>query len=537
MAPLDLYIINAEPVRDIGAVGEHVVLLDAAGRPRGTAPKATVHDRRTPLHLAFSCHVVRSDGALLLTQRALTKATWPGVWSNACCGHPQVDEGLADAVCRRLRQELGVGLRRMTIEVPDFAYRAEMPGGVVEHELCPVVVAEVEGPLNPDPGEVADVRWVSWEELGHRAATAPGSLSPWSVLQIDELAAAGFSPLGWLRADVRCGTRAARHPGRSSAEPAVDPHGPVAEPVMRLLRGHLRATTSSLVSIDARLHDVASQIEALVEAGGKRLRPAFVYWGFRATGSGHDDRVFPAAAAVELLHTFALLHDDVMDRSEHRRGRPTAHRALAERHLVEGWHGDASWFGVSAAVLAGDLAFVGADELFDTIDVPPDAVRRARQVFGELRREVMAGQYLDLLLAADGTSSEHAARRVAVLKSARYTVTRPLLLGSALADEEAANGVESGAHHVRRFRRPRVPAARRRARPLRRPGDDGQERARRRAGGQAHPVDAPGAASRPRRRSCGAATIAWAIPTSERSGRRRSGRSSPAPVPWHPSRR
>ena len=130
-------------------------------------------------------------------------------------------------------------------------------------------------------------------------------------------------------------------------------------------------------------------------------------------------------ASLELLHTFALIHDDVMDRSAERRGHPTVHRALAEQHARDGLAGDHDWFGMSSAILAGDLVAVWADRLFDSTPLPADAVARARAVYTQLRVEVMVGQFLDLRLAgspADDTASAH---RVALLKSGRYTVTRP----------------------------------------------------------------------------------------------------------------
>jgi len=215
----------------------------------------------------------------------------------------------------------------------------------------------------------------------------------------------------------------------------VDPLAPVCGPVDRLLHDVLVARERDIVALDAALAQVTGEIRGLVAAGGKRLRPAFVYWGHRASGAPHDDRVLAVAAAVELLHTFALLHDDVMDRSPTRRGRRTAYQSLGDVHDATGLDGDAAWFGLSAAVLAGDLAFVWADDMLDRADLDPVTRARARQVFTALRVEVMAGQYLDLRLAADPGAGEDDAARVALLKSGRYTVTRPLQLGAALAPE------------------------------------------------------------------------------------------------------
>jgi geranylgeranyl diphosphate synthase type I len=427
---------------------EHVVLLDGRGRPTGTAPKAGAHHDATALHLAFSCHLVRADGAVLLTRRALTKPTWPGAWTNGCCGHPQLGETLRDAITRRVREELGIEVARLALALPDFAYRAEMPDGTVEHELCPVAVAQVDGVPVADPHEVEDLVWVPWEELVERSVAQPGTLSPWSVEQIRQLGELAASPGAWLDSPAAARSQALLDAPISVAPapaPSVDaptsPDGALAVvhgPLRRLLDGFLAAKAAETVALDPVLAEVTDEIRGLVDAGGKRLRPAFVYWGHRAAGASHDDAVLRPAAAVELLHTFALLHDDVMDRSATRRGRPSAYAAFADRHRATDRLGDADWFGCSAAILAGDLTYVWADELFDATDLPADAVARGRAVFTTLRREVIAGQHLDLVLAADPQAHEDGARTVALLKSARYTVTRPLELGAALAPDGAA---------------------------------------------------------------------------------------------------
>jgi len=212
----------------------------------------------------------------------------------------------------------------------------------------------------------------------------------------------------------------------------VDALDSVRAPVDALLRNFLAARERELVEIDARLAPIARAISALVLAGGKRMRPAFVYWGYRATGAPHDDALWHPAAAVELLQAFALIHDDVMDRSARRRGRPAVHVELAAHHGAVGLTGDGSWFGIGAAVLAGDLAFVWADELFDATPVEGADRERGRTVFTELRSELMAGQYLDLLLAASADADPDQARRVALLKAGRYTVTRRLHVGAAI---------------------------------------------------------------------------------------------------------
>jgi len=415
-----------------------VVLADWWGRPAGIVPKSVVHTATTPLHHAFSVHVVDPDARVLLTRRSDRKRTWPGVWSNACCGHPQDGESLRQAVSRRLGEELGLRPDRLAVAIPDFAYRATMDDGTVEHELCPIVVATVAGEPDPDPAEVGAFDWTSWDDLRRRAELDPTSLSPWSVEQVAELHAAGWSPATWgAPSDVLLDLT----PGdcRSTRRPAcpTDALAPVDAPLREVLSTFLDDRAVELRAVDGALDDVVDEIRALVDAGGKRLRPAFVHWGHRAAGGLQARSAVHAGAAVELLHTFALLHDDVMDRSSRRRGRPTAHAALADRHRSAGLLGDSDHFGNSAAILAGDLAFVWADDLFDLASPSNEA----RRVYSVLRSEVMAGQYLDLLLAATDAATEEAARRVALLKSARYTVTRPLELGAALAPMNASASV------------------------------------------------------------------------------------------------
>lgn len=168
-----------------------VVLLHPDGTPSGTAPRATVHDAATPLHLAFSCHVLDGRGRLLMTRRALTKRTWPGVWTNSYCGHPRPGEPVEDAVVRYARRELGVDVGDLAPLLPDFRYRAVDASGVVEHEVCPVFVARTDAEVRPAADEVAELVWADPADVWAAVEHAPWALSPWFVEQVRELGA-GF---------------------------------------------------------------------------------------------------------------------------------------------------------------------------------------------------------------------------------------------------------------------------------------------------------------------------------------------------------
>lgn len=179
---------------------EHVILLDEYGTATGVADKRTVHTDSTPLHLAFSCYIFDSTGRFLVSQRALSKKTWPGIWTNSVCGHPARGEAMAEAVRRRARFELGLDLDEVRLVLPAFRYRAELDG-VVENEMCPVFYASVSAEPAPNPDEVEAVRWMSWGSFV-TAATADGTtFSPWCRLQIEELTALGEVPARWPAGD------------------------------------------------------------------------------------------------------------------------------------------------------------------------------------------------------------------------------------------------------------------------------------------------------------------------------------------------
>lgn len=187
------------------------------------------------------------------------------------------------------------------------------------------------------------------------------------------------------------------------------------------------------------LDGVSDDLDPLVEAvtdllgGGKRLRPAFCWWGYRGAGGADTEEALRAAAALEFLQACALIHDDVMDGSDTRRGMPSAHHRFAMLHRGSEWLGSPEAFGVGAAILLGDLCLSWADEMLLTSGVPSERLAAAKGVYDEMRTELMAGQYLDLLEQARGGGSVERAMRVVRFKSAKYTIERPLHMGAALA--------------------------------------------------------------------------------------------------------
>ena len=194
----------------------------------------------------------------------------------------------------------------------------------------------------------------------------------------------------------------------------------------RILR-LLDAEIARWAAVEPALVEPLDELRLLVGAGGKRLRPAFCHCAFVGSGGTDPAAVIDAAAALELVHTFALVHDDVMDGSDTRRNRDAVHRHFTGRHVDAGWRGESRRFGEGMAILVGDFAFVYADTLVR------GAAPSVLDVFDQLRIELCVGQSLDLVTTATASTEPAAARRIALYKSAKYTVERPLHLGAALA--------------------------------------------------------------------------------------------------------
>lgn len=196
----------------------------------------------------------------------------------------------------------------------------------------------------------------------------------------------------------------------------------------------LAAEAQRWSEFDPDLDAPMAEIGRLVLAGGKRLRPAFCHWGFvGAGGDPADPRVIDAGAALELLHAFALFHDDVMDAGDTRRGEPTTHKVFEAEHRATHGLGEARRFGEGVAILVGDLAFVYADRLL--LGAPSEAWA----IWNELRVELNVGQLLDLIGSARNERRRVKAERICRYKSGKYTIERPLHLGALLARPERAD--------------------------------------------------------------------------------------------------
>jgi len=178
-----------------------IVLLDDAGARIGVAGKRASHHTDTPLHLAFSVYAFDRDGRLLLTRRSARKTTWPGVWTNTCCGHPAPGESLETAVRRRVRAELGVGVAVADVVLACGRYRVVMANGMTENEMGPVLRVLLDGPVAPNPAETDAVRWEPWEKLADAVLNGTIEISPWSEQTIRRMAVLGGAPWSWTVVD------------------------------------------------------------------------------------------------------------------------------------------------------------------------------------------------------------------------------------------------------------------------------------------------------------------------------------------------
>lgn len=167
--------------------GEYIVLLDDELNEIGTAPKLASHHLHTPLHKAFSCYIFDENGRFLVTERALSKKVWPGVWTNSVCGHPGPGESFEDAIARRAADELGMTVKDITVVLPDYRYTTPPYDGVVENEFCPVFFARLAAVTEMNPEEVEDYLWMFWDDYIADIESNPDKYSYWAKDQLKQL--------------------------------------------------------------------------------------------------------------------------------------------------------------------------------------------------------------------------------------------------------------------------------------------------------------------------------------------------------------
>ncbi|WP_433226098.1 polyprenyl synthetase family protein [Microtetraspora malaysiensis] len=224
-------------------------------------------------------------------------------------------------------------------------------------------------------------------------------------------------------AEETAGETASGIAGEAVSETARRMRTLVDERLARFLDEHAAPVADPEVTTAYRL------LRGFILGGGKRVRPLLCYWGWRGAGGADCDQIVSAGAALELCHAGLLIHDDIMDSSDLRRGHPTMHRSLAGLHPGLA----ARSFGQAAAILLGTLTLAWSDELLSGSGVEPSRLKRARALFDRLRTEVIAGQYLDILAQVRDLPTVEQALTVVRYKTAKYTVERPLQIGGALA--------------------------------------------------------------------------------------------------------
>ncbi len=206
------------------------------------------------------------------------------------------------------------------------------------------------------------------------------------------------------------------------------------EGLERDLGDWLETKHAELTAEAADTRELLTHLEEYVGRGGKRLRPALLFHAYRACGGSRRTAALPASLAVELLHTYLLIHDDIMDRAATRRGKPTAHLIFRDHHRASGWQGNSDHHGESAAILLGDLAHCYADELFaESVARLEGDSERLRRCYATMCQEVITGQYLEFTAAQRANLTEEDLLQVLRMKSGRYSVERPIQLGALLA--------------------------------------------------------------------------------------------------------
>lgn len=204
------------------------------------------------------------------------------------------------------------------------------------------------------------------------------------------------------------------------------------------LREFFAEQRAALENIDEVVVQAVSLLEDMVLGGGKRMRPMFAWAGYLGSGQSHEDpaAVLRAVSALELIQACALIHDDIIDASDTRRGSPTVHRRVEAAHLARQWHGSAASYGEAVAILVGDIALSWAEDMLHTSGLSLAALARVRGPWSAMKTEVIAGQILDISVESSGDERPEIAEKINRFKTAAYTIERPLHIGAALGEAD-----------------------------------------------------------------------------------------------------
>jgi geranylgeranyl diphosphate synthase, type I len=368
-------------------MAEQVILVDENDQQIGAASKSVSHYHQGSLHRAFSVLVFDSSGRMLLQKRSKDKITFPGVWANACCSHPLDVEGERDgftgsinAAIRKMEQELGVLSKTLNAEdfqpLTKMLYMSRMDEEWVEHELDHLMILQKDVSPNPNPNEIEETRWFTQEEWLQFLASCPENgeiIAPWFQLIADNFLIDWWNNLDSLNED-----ELTHRLGRLDLAENDGSNESLSEAINRC-RPIVEEKVCSALS-KAKVERLRLAMLHLIEGGGKRLRatlPRIVGEALGNAHEGHDD----VGAALEVIHNFTLVHDDIMDDDDVRRGRPAVHKE----------------FDVPSAINAGDaMLAVGFEILANSSGIEMKDIAHVVLTVGKMVRRVSEGQQLDI---------------------------------------------------------------------------------------------------------------------------------------------
>ena len=392
-----------------GMMDEECILIDDDDNPLGPGSKVLCHLGEGRLHRAFSVLLFDSEGRLLIQKRAGSKITFPGVWANTCCSHPlytpeELEDGVGvkRAAIRKLGQELGISSEHVSVDdfqlISRLHYQARADERWVEHEIDHVLVLRADVDIEVNPNEIEEIRWVTADELADMIAGTPDNdtlIAPWFIEIADR-----FLPYCWDDQDDLADDGIIHHVGLLDSAGAASREGALLEALVVHRDRVEQAIDEALTkTMHARLR---SAMEHLFKGGGKRLRAILPWLVADAVGETHQG-LYDLGAAIEIIHNFTLIHDDIMDNDALRRGRPAVH--------VE--------FDNPTAINAGDaMLALSFEVLSESEAISDDHFRRLVQIIGSMVRRVSEGQQMDMDFENQDDVSEDAYMRMIAGKTA-----------------------------------------------------------------------------------------------------------------------